>query len=181
MQRLVPTVCNKLGGPRFLVEPVAQREERGQRVELVLAFEDEVRVVGRSHDVILPIRRRVQPARRWWLERVAVRELDHVLGLRVNRPKNQAVKLFILAGERLVRRELVRRIAQPFRSDVTRHHEGLRALPCPRITALVVACAIDVPRNGGIECVWQRIAEELRQILVLNPLADLVNHLVHDG
>ena len=64
------------------------------------------------------------------LEGIAVRRLDHVLGLRVDGTQQQLEDLRVLLGQRLVRPQLIRRVAQPFRNDVARDDERLGSLPC---------------------------------------------------
>lgn len=192
VQRRVPPVGQELGRLGVFVELVAQHEEVGEGVELVLALEDEGRLVRRVDGVILPVRRGAQAAGRRGLEGVAVRGLDNILGLGVDGAQDERVDLVVLFRQDLVLRQLVRRVAQPLRVDVPRHDERLRALPLAFVSlALALAFApfprrggcraVDMPPDGGIKGVWKRIAEDLGQILVDHAGGNVLDHLLDSG
>lgn len=186
VQRRVPPVREELGGPGVLVELVAQQEEVGQRVELVLALEDERRLVRRVDGVVLAVGRRAQAAGRRRLEGVAVGRLDDILGLGVDGAEDERAQPVVVLRQGLVRRQLVRRVAQPLGVDVARHDERLRALP-PGVAPLPALLrrgrrrAVDVPPDGRVQGVGEGIAEDLGQVLVDHARGDVLDDLLDGG
>ena len=83
-EREVPSWGQEGGRARVGVELVREREEGRNRVELVLAFEDEGGFVRRVYRVALTIVGGGQAAGWRWLERVTVGGLDDEFGLGVD-------------------------------------------------------------------------------------------------
>lgn len=177
VQCLVPAVGQPLSRPGGVVELIAQRQESGQGIELVLALEDHRGVVRRVHGILLGVFSGLETAGRRRLEGIAVRRLNHKLSLRVDSAENELVEGLVRLCERLVRLQLVGAVTQPLSGDVAGHDERLSALPGLGDVALEVVppldlvgrSAVDVPGHGGVQGVWQRIGEQLREILVHQP------------
>ena len=70
---------------------IGESEKVRERVELILAFEDERWLIGRANIVVLAIWREVE-VRRWWrLEGVAIWRFDYIFGLGVNGSEDEGL------------------------------------------------------------------------------------------